>query len=56
MSTISSFRSIGKKHDVFRGKDCMKNFCEYLRGHTMKIINFFLKKIEIISTRAAEII
>ena len=26
MSTISSFRSIEKKHDVYRGKDCMKKF------------------------------
>ena len=23
MSTISSFRSIGNKHDVYRGRDCM---------------------------------
>ena len=29
MSTISKFRSIENKHDVQRGKDCMKNFCEY---------------------------
>ena len=36
MSTISSFRSIENKHDVYRGKDCMKNFCEFLREHTMK--------------------
>ena len=26
MSTISSFRSIENKYDVYRGKDCMKNF------------------------------
>ena len=26
MSTISSFRSIENKHDVYRGKDCMKKF------------------------------
>ena len=26
MSTISSFRSIGNKHDVYRGKGCMKKF------------------------------
>ena len=36
MSTISSFRSIGNKHDVYRGKDCMKKFCEFLREHAMK--------------------
>ena len=39
MSTISSFRSIENKHDVYRGKDCMKKFSESLREHAMKIIN-----------------
>ena len=37
MSTKSSFKSID---DVYRGKDCMKKFCESLREHVMKIINF----------------
>ena len=40
MSAISSFRSIENKHDMYRGKDCMKKFCESLREHPMKIINF----------------
>ena len=40
MSTISSFRSIKNKHDVYRGKDCMKKFCESLKDHAMKIIDF----------------
>ena len=44
MSTTSSFRSIEKKHDIYRGKNCMKKFCEFLRGHAMKIINFKKKK------------
>ena len=43
-SAISSFRRIKNKHNVYRGKDCMKNFCEFLRGHTTEIIN--LKKIK----------
>ena len=43
MSTIFSFRSIENKHDVYRGKDSMKRFCEYLRN-------------EIINKRAATII
>ena len=29
MSTISSFRSIENKHNVYRGKDCIKKFCEF---------------------------
>ena len=36
MSTISLFISIENKHDVYRGKDCMKKFCKFLRMHTMK--------------------
>ena len=45
MSTISSFRSKENKHDVFGSKDCMTKFCESLREHTMKIINFEKKKV-----------
>ena len=37
MSTISSFRSIENKHDACRGKDCIKQFREYLREHAIKI-------------------
>ena len=44
ISTISSFRSIENKHDVDRGKDCMKMFCDFLRDHAMNIINFKKKK------------
>ena len=39
MSTISSFRSIEYKHDVYRGKDCMKKFCEFFREHATKTIH-----------------
>ena len=28
MSTRSSFKRIENQHDVFRGKYCMKSFCE----------------------------
>ena len=40
MYTISSFRSIENKHDVYRGKDSMKKICESLGEPTMKTINF----------------
>ena len=40
ISTISSFRSIENKHDVYRSKDCIKKFCESLEENAMKIINF----------------
>ena len=44
MSTISRFKSTGNKHDVCRGKYCMKKLCESFREHAMEIINFKQKK------------
>ena len=40
MSTISSFKSIENKHNVYWDIDCMKKFCEFLRELAMEIINF----------------
>ena len=40
MSTISSFRSIENKYDVYRGKDCIKKFFKFLRENVTKVINF----------------
>ena len=44
MSTISPFSNIKNKHDVYRGKDCMKKFYESLREHALKMINSEKKK------------
>ena len=49
MSTIWSFDGIENKHVVYRGKDCMKKFCESLREHAMKVIKFENKKIPLTS-------
>ena len=49
MSTISSFRSIENKHDVHRGKDCMKKFCKFWREQTVEIINFKKKKMKLLT-------
>ena len=54
MSAISSFTSIEKKHDLYRGKDCMKTLSESLREHAMKIILKRKKKWNY-KQRAAEI-
>ena len=54
MSTISSFRRIENKHDKYRGKDCMKKFCEFLREHAMKIINFKKKKMNLLTKEQQE--
>ena len=45
MSTISEFDHIENKHTLYRGKDCMKKFCESLREHAKNIINFEKKKM-----------
>ena len=44
MSTPSSRRSIENKSDAYRGKYCMKKFCEFLKEYAMKTINFKKKK------------
>ena len=54
VSTTSSFRSIKNMHDVYRGKDCMKKFCEFLREHAMKIINFKKKKMKLLTKKQQE--
>ena len=54
ISTISSCRSIENKYnkyDVYRGKDCMKKFCESLREHAMKIINSKKNKMKLLTIR-----
>ena len=48
MFTIS-FKNTENKHDVYRGKDFMKKFCESLWKHAMKIINFTKKKMKFLT-------
>ena len=49
MFTISSFRSIEKKHDLCRGEDCIKKFSKFSRKHAIKIINFNEKKMKFLT-------
>ena len=49
MSTIYSFKRLENKHDVYRGKDCVKKFCESLREHAMERINFEKKKMKLLA-------
>ena len=44
VSTIWTCDGIENQHDVCRGENCMKKFCECFRIHTIKIINFEKKK------------
>ena len=54
MSTISIFKSIENKHNVYRSEDCMKRFCESLREHTIEIINFKKKKMNSLTKEQQE--
>ena len=44
MSTNWGFDHIKSKHALYRGKDCMKKFCESLREHAKRIIGFEKKR------------
>ena len=56
MSQTFSFKSIESKPDVYKGNGCMKKFCESLREHAIKIINFIENEEEINSKKIAEFI
>ena len=43
--TSCSFDESRNKLNYYRGKDCMKKFCEDLRIHATKIINYEKKKL-----------
>ena len=49
MPTKSLFKSIEKKHDVFRGKDCMKKFCK--SNEERKIINSEKEKMKLLTNK-----
>ena len=36
------------KHDLYRCKDCLKKFCEFLRERAMKIFNFKKKTLKLL--------
>ena len=43
---VSSFDSKQDKHSFYRGRDCSKKFCEDLKKHAIKIINFEEKEMK----------
>ena len=45
MSTIWRFDGVENKPDVYRGKYCMKKFCNSLRQQVMLIISFEKEKM-----------
>ena len=51
VTKMLSFRSIENKHDVYRCKDCMKNICESLREHAMKMIGYKKQKMKLLKKK-----
>ena len=45
MSTVSSFKNIENKHDIYGGKNCMWKFCESLIKHAVEIMILKRKKL-----------
>ena len=45
MSTICEFGQIEDKHNLRRGKDCMKKFCTSVREHAKNRINIEKKQM-----------
>ena len=54
MFTISSFEDLKYKHDVYRGKDCMKKFFGSLRKQAIKWIKFKKKKMKLLTKKQQE--
>ena len=54
ISKIWEFDGIEKKHNIYRGEDCMKTFGESLREHSVKIINSEKKKITPLTNKQPE--
>ena len=55
MSAIWVFDYTESKHTLYRGKDCMKKFCEALREHTKIYIFFFQKSKKMLSLTREEL-
>ena len=41
-----------KKHTLYRGKDCIKKFCESLKEHATRIIGFKKKYVAVNEQKA----
>ena len=54
MSTISSFKRIENKYDIYIYEDCIKSLCEFLRKHGMKTNNFKKKSMKLLTKEHQE--
>ena len=54
MSTISSFKRIENKYDIYIYEYCIKSLCEFLRKHGMKTNNFKKKSMRLLTKEHQE--
>ena len=54
MPTFWGFSHIEEKHTLYRGKDCIKKFCESLRENGKGIIDFEMKKMLLFTRKELE--
>ena len=54
LSTMSKFKDIGDKHDVYRGHDCMKKFYKSSREYAVEMIDFKKKKVRLLTNEQRE--
>ena len=54
MSTIWPFDGTENNHGVYRGEGWMKKFCESLKKHAMKIINFKKNNMILLTNKELE--
>ena len=48
---VYNIKIIGNKNDVYKGKGCMKKFCEFLRKSAVKITNLKKKKMKLLTKK-----
>ena len=44
-------KSKENQHEVYQGEDCMEQFCEFLREHTIQIIHFEQRKTRLLTNK-----
>ena len=52
--TSCSFDKSENKQTYYRGKDCMKRFCDDLKGHVIRITNYEVKPMDLLTEEEEE--
>ena len=52
--TSCSFDKSENKQTYYRGRDCMKRFCDYLKEHVTRITNYAMKPMDLLTEEEKE--